>query len=616
MVPDDSGAPLAQNVELYESILNEIRLPLTQVLNDALSAHQAGGRVPLLRLEAWLDNSSTENRQNEAGRVTLATIELASTPARDGSTDIMEEDTSRDCDCSEEETRALDSVSNDDFCQPDARPVKRRKMVGCLRLARSAPITRAVSPEKEPSCRRLTSDARHFPKRNPPKNLRKPEISPFERLIIGIWEQIHGHFEMKPSDLVDLCTQINQLRAAVSNGALQQGVLPSFIPGKGAFQGMNHYCRQITQASRCSRSLEVIVQARWIQCYDEHVQKMAAEDPDLSLTKARMIALAEASKDFGWSSKELRNKMAIWRGYEIIRDAGGWPCLVFAGMGLYRFCKYKLGFSPTNMTALKRLRTRFEVAADTIHPEWRQLLSVIGEPTTRVYKGHPCDWVVSRNGPPVPLADTYSQWTSDFSFEHLQECVIDEQAWGPMDPRAENNHNTHQTLPRRLLCERCGSPQSNDPGINECHCFPGMFGSGPRKPYPVQVFRTENGRNNGLLACCPFERGVAVGEFVGLVTRGLRDIDVMQSFGPAGIYQIWQGRQGNYTRFINHSCQPNSQYERFMWLGVQRIVLVSKGISAGEEITVDYSNEYWNHLNKDCLCGESGCRFKRRSNGA
>ncbi len=71
MVPDDSGAPLAQNVELYESILNEIRLPLTQVLNDALSAHQAGGRVPLLRLEAWLDNSSTENRQNEAGRVTL-----------------------------------------------------------------------------------------------------------------------------------------------------------------------------------------------------------------------------------------------------------------------------------------------------------------------------------------------------------------------------------------------------------------------------------------------------------------------------------------------------------------------------------------------------------------
>jgi hypothetical protein len=71
MMSAESGAPSAHNVELYESILNEIRLPLTKVLNDALSSHQAGGRVPLLRLEAWLDNSSSETRQNEAERVTL-----------------------------------------------------------------------------------------------------------------------------------------------------------------------------------------------------------------------------------------------------------------------------------------------------------------------------------------------------------------------------------------------------------------------------------------------------------------------------------------------------------------------------------------------------------------
>jgi SET domain-containing protein len=86
----------------------------------------------------------------------------------------------------------------------------------------------------------------------------------------------------------------------------------------------------------------------------------------------------------------------------------------------------------------------------------------------------------------------------------------------------------------------------------------------------------------------------------------------MQTSGPAGQYQIWQGRQGNYTRFVNHSCQPNSQYENFSWLGVQRIVLVSKGISMGAEITVDYSNDYWDHLDKECLCGESRCRFKRK----
>jgi len=66
---------------------------------------------------------------------------------------------------------------------------------------------------------------------------------------------------------------------------------------------------------------------------------------------------------------------------------------------------------------------------------------------------------------------------------------------------------------------------------------------------------------------------------------------------------------GNYTRFINHSCAPNSQFQKFTWLGTERILLVSKGIDAGEEITVDYSHEYWEGLDKKCLCGEACCRY-------
>jgi hypothetical protein len=44
----------------------------------------------------------------------------------------------------------------------------------------------------------------------------------------------------------------------------------------------------------------------------------------------------------------------------------------------------------------------------------------------------------------------------------------------------------------------------------------------------VQVFRTHDGRKNGLAALCPFERGVGIGKFVGLITRGLRNRDVME----------------------------------------------------------------------------------------
>ena len=110
---------------------------------------------------------------------------------------------------------------------------------------------------------------------------------------------------------------------------------------------------------------------------------------------------------------------------------------------------------------------------------------------------------------------------------------------------------------------------------------------------PVQIFRTPDGKNNGLIACCPFEKGWAVGEFVGVITSGLRDLDVMVGQTERATFQIFQGKKGNHTRFVNHSCDPNSEYESFIWLGKQRTVLVSKGIEAGDEITVDYGHMYW-----------------------
>lgn len=74
-------------------------------------------------------------------------------------------------------------------------------------------------------------------------------------------------------------------------------------------------------------------------------------------------------------------------------------------------------------------------------------------------------------------------------------------------------------------------------------------------------------------------------------------------------YQIWQGREGNFTRFINHSCAPNCQFQKFVWLGVERVILVSRGIEAEREITVDYGDRYWEKLEKRCSCGSSCCRF-------
>ena len=75
------------------------------------------------------------------------------------------------------------------------------------------------------------------------------------------------------------------------------------------YNAVNTLCRKVSQASRCSRALEVIVQARWIECFDARVRTLMDEAPELSSTKTKMMALKEACQDFGWSEKEMRNKM-------------------------------------------------------------------------------------------------------------------------------------------------------------------------------------------------------------------------------------------------------------------------------------------------------------------
>lgn len=511
-------------------------------------------------------------------------------------------------------------LSNDDDDDDESSAAQQRRAISGLRPAHALVETESHSQ------RQIHSEDK-FPKRRaqqPEKHLLRP--STFDKLIQGIWEQIHGNLSFIPETLLDSLqskspqsphlTHKSQFSLACVGSPQLSSDLTSVSGGpvgettSRIFKQSNAFCSQVTRASRTCRSLEVIVQARWVEQFDSYVDAMSAADPSRSRTRFNKAALVEACTDFGWSEKELRNKMAIWRGYHEIKEAGGWAALVFAGMGIYRFCKYRVGFDKDSMQRLRNIRPAVEVAADTLHPNWRKLLSAVGEPCEAVYPGHPHDYVVYLDGTaPVTLSRTYLQWDSNFTYQQIDESIVDERAWAGDDPRWTP---PNQSDPSALyMCDNCGKEQSDDPKRNACSCFPSLFGTAQPLPAPVMVFRTSNGRNNGLMALCPFERGALVGEFVGLVTKGLSDVDVMESTSANGTgYQIWQGRHGNFTRFVNHSCKANAQYQRFSWLGTQHIVLVSKGIEAGEEITVDYSDKYWKGLDKKCLCGHSCCRYQ------
>ena len=360
-----------------------------------------------------------------------------------------------------------------------------RRPVGGLRLRGGEGFA------DDSSCRQLQSDGRTFPKRrkiNDERSAMKP--STLDKLIVSIWEQLHGSLQLDPQVVTE---QWNEQRTITGDNSALVG------PNLQRFNRVNMLCRKITQASRCCRSLEVIVQAHWVACYDERVRQLAGENPQLSITKHRMTVLKEACEDFGWTEKDLRNKMAVWRGYHEIEQAGGWVPLVFAGMGLYRYCKYRIDFTPEALTKLNSMRFAFEVAADTLHPQWRQLLSIVDEPTLIRYSGHPHDWVVSEQGA-IPLRETYLQWDSDFAFEHLADSEVNEDAWGDYDPRSLPDRSNALTR-TDFICEKCGQMQSDSPKENGCICFPNLYGS-RKGPVPVQVFRTAVGKNNGLMALC------------------------------------------------------------------------------------------------------------------
>ncbi len=60
----------------------------------------------------------------------------------------------------------------------------------------------------------------------------------------------------------------------------------------------------------------------------------------------------------------------------------------------------------------------------------------------------------------------------------------------------------------------------------------------------------------------------------------------------------------NLARFVNHSCQPNSesqQDEETIWIQTLR------DIQKGEEITINYGFGLEDHTENPCQCGSSDC---------
>ncbi|XP_012535549.1 uncharacterized protein LOC105836216 [Monomorium pharaonis] len=69
-------------------------------------------------------------------------------------------------------------------------------------------------------------------------------------------------------------------------------------------------------------------------------------------------------------------------------------------------------------------------------------------------------------------------------------------------------------------------------------------------------------------------------------------------------------RMGGDGRFVNHSCEPNCEMQKWSVLGLPRMALfASRDIKPGEELTYDYNFALFNPSEgQQCRCGSNACR--------
>ncbi|XP_056630996.1 probable histone-lysine N-methyltransferase CG1716 isoform X2 [Diorhabda sublineata] len=136
---------------------------------------------------------------------------------------------------------------------------------------------------------------------------------------------------------------------------------------------------------------------------------------------------------------------------------------------------------------------------------------------------------------------------------------------------------------------------------------------------PVEVFNTEK-KGLGLRAAANIAFGEFILEYVGEV------LDADEFDKRAEVYSqdknihyyfmalradaiIDATMKGNISRFINHSCDPNAETQKWTVNGELRIGFFStRTILAGEEITFDYRFQRYGKEAQKCYCGASICR--------
>ncbi|XP_061948895.1 histone-lysine N-methyltransferase ASHH3 isoform X1 [Populus nigra] len=187
-----------------------------------------------------------------------------------------------------------------------------------------------------------------------------------------------------------------------------------------------------------------------------------------------------------------------------------------------------------------------------------------------------------------------------------------------------------------IFCSCSASPGSSRVCDRDCHC--GMLlsscssgckcgSSCSNKPFQhrqvkkMKLVQTEK-CGSGIVADEDIKQGEFVIEYVGEVIDDKtceERLWKMKHRGETNFYLCEINRdmvidatyKGNKSRYINHSCSPNTEMQKWIIDGETRIgIFATRDIRKGEHLTYDYHRFVQFGADQDCHCGSSGCRKK------
>ena len=224
---------------------------------------------------------------------------------------------------------------------------------------------------------------------------------------------------------------------------------------------------------------------------------------------------------------------------------------------------------------------------------------------------HPHEWVVTDK-----LENTWSPTFDGKKQVHIPNNIYRPESFlnTPRPPFWPLNrpYPEDPTLVRGVSFLPCITCNSHKP----CQC---SFLTSPDIWHPLIELHDYGPRGIGIRALERIPRRAILDEYVGEIfpadykddpVYGL-DVNLPGYRNDEVVATVSAKRYGNWTRFVNHSCDASTRFRTVTMGGRFRTVVQSvRDVEVFEELTIDYGDGYWR--DRECGCGAEKCVEKRK----